>query len=183
MPNTQNRAYPYPSLAATPNVPADMQALAQKVDDDVTETTKAIHMYLRNGGNQGIADGVTDNIAMTTTLEKVGGMDSDGIDFIVPTAGVYAVAYNLCLAGGSPGGMLRFRGFWLKNGQTPQYAVAAGVASIEPLPGYGGTTTLARTFLLAAGDRVRMKFQPLGTAVTLPDAIGVAATITCTGRV
>lgn len=35
MPTTTNRAYPYPSSTAAPNVPSDMQALANAIDADV----------------------------------------------------------------------------------------------------------------------------------------------------
>jgi len=35
MPTTPNRSYPYPALANVPDVPADIEALATALDDDV----------------------------------------------------------------------------------------------------------------------------------------------------
>ncbi len=75
MPNTANRAYPYPTLAQTPNVPRDVQALAVAVDADV----QAMNTLQVN--NQG------SSITLTTAAQTMAALTAPAGKWLIKCSG------------------------------------------------------------------------------------------------
>lgn len=99
MPSTTNYSFPYPSLAEDPNVPGDMQALAESMDAALSVTdasaatlaarVTALEAIFGTAGAVAVAATST-SIATTTSVsysESWTGGSPVGVEFVVPPSG------------------------------------------------------------------------------------------------
>lgn len=153
MPNTTN-GYPYPASTDTPDVPRDVQALAQAVDDKLA-TAPSLRVY-RNGAVTALVSGTAYALSWDTEDWDSDAMH-DGTNpsrILAPISGLYLITAQLYWNAGATG----YRQLELKANSAGVYAAGVQYGQERRFPNASGATMCSITSLvpLAAGEHAEL---------------------------